>query len=317
MNNKILLDTNIIRRLMENNQLMIENLASMKSKNYEFLISDMSLFELLTQEKVTDDIFNFLRIMCEYEIAPLYKVSVIPNFNEQYIEWFKCSKSVSTMRENLFPSFSFTLSIFLSDFVKAIMIFLANKLTTDYKTSEFYNYIVKCLNENDIREHFEIVIKDSYLHKKELLRKRLPEEFKDLILRELTYYHLLQHKNTFQEWEFEAEFENKKRQYFNESFKEICSKFIDESDINIKFDSQMDTLDSEFIVFFLKSTLSKGGKFDINDITDYLNFKYGFKYCYAYYTLDTTHLKKFSEIFSDPKVQNFLKNIETISNITF
>lgn len=49
-------------------------------------------------------------------------------------------------------------------------------------------------------------------------------------------------------------------------------------------------------------------RFQINDITDYINFKYSMKYCNLYFTTDDKSLRKFERYFSDDKsIQDFIK----------
>lgn len=313
----ILLDTNVIRRLMEDNSSMIKVLEDMRNDDYDFVISDMSLFELLTSKEVNKDLNKFLSILYDYKIVPIFK-KTLTDFNKQYINWFKEPKTNTEMKNNIYPSFLFTLSTFLSDFTIGVILSLANKLTSDY-SSEFYLYILSIVNKTEIKTHFKKVIEDCYIHKKEKLRKRIPIELKDLIIRELTYFNLLekQKKSIFTEQEFLNEFKNQNNKYINKSFKEICSSFLSEKDIMVT-GNKIDDLDKRFIINYFKNVLCKNGKFSVNDITDYLNFKYGLKYCYSYYTTDKKSLKKYASYFHNPKIIKYIDKIkETLNKYPF
>lgn len=304
----ILLDTNIIRRLIEDNTSMFKVMEDMKSDGYSFAISDMSLFELLTSNDVCNNPNKLLSILYDFHIAPIYKTT-LTDFENQYLNWFKSPKTITEMKNSLLPSFSFTLSIFLSNLTNAIMLFLANKLTTDY-SSEFYLYIMHLIDNGNAQQHFERVIMDSYINNKEKLRKRIPEELKDLILREFTYFNLLSKSSYFNEDEFHKEFTIQKNKYLDKSFKEICSKILTSNDIKIKNNKKMDNIDKKFIENYFKNILCYNNSFNINDITDYINFKYGMKYCYSYYTTDYNSLKKYAIYFKEKNVLKYLNKIE-------
>lgn len=304
----ILLDTNIIRRLIEGNTSMFKVMEDMKSDGYSFAISDMSLFELLTSNDVCNNPNKLLSILYDFHIAPIYKTT-LTDFENQYLDWFKSPKTTTEMKNNLLPSFSFTLSIFLSDLTNAIMLFLANKLTADY-TSEFYLYIMNLIDNGNAQQHFERVIKDCYINNKEKLRKRIPEELKDLILGEFTYFNLLSKSSYFNEDEFHKEFTIQKNKYLDKSFKEICSKILTSNDIKIKNNKKMDNIDKKFIENYFKNILCYNNSFNINDITDYINFKYGMKYCYSYYTTDYNSLKKYATYFKEKNVLKYLNKIK-------
>ena len=311
-NFEVLLDTNVIRRLMENNTSMTKVIEDMRADGYSFAISDMSLFELLTSKDVSENLNKFLSILYDYKIIPVYK-SILPNFDKQYFDWFKEPKSIEEMKNNIFPSFVFTLSTFLSDFTNAIILFLANKLTSDY-SSEFYLHILNIIDTKSTKTHFERVLNDCYILNKEKLRKRIPEELKNLILREFTYFNLLQRKSHFYKEEFIKEFEIQQKRYLDKSFKEICSSFLSETDIKVRSDETMNKLDEKFITNYFKNILCTNGKFNINDITDYINFKYGMVYCYSYYTTDDKSLKKYADYFQEQEVVEFLNKVENILN---
>lgn len=311
-NLEILIDTNVIRRLMENNANMIKILDEMKNDGYNFSISDMSLFELLTSKDISKNLNKFLSILYNYKIIPVYK-STLPNFDKQFLNWFKKPKSIEEMKNNIFPSFAFTLSTFLADFTNAIMLFLANKLTSDY-SSEFYLHILNIIDSESTKTHFERILNDCYMLNKEKLRKRLPEELKNLILREFTYFNLLQRKSYFNKEEFIKEFEIQHNKYLDKSFKEICSSFLSETDIKVRSDKTMDTLDEIFITNYFKNILCKNGKFNINDITDYINFKYGMVHCYSYYTTDDKSLKRYKNYFKEKDIVAYLNKVQNILN---
>ena len=203
MANEVLLDTNIIRRLMEDNPSMIKNITAIKNDGYNFSISDMTLFELLDNIKTTEAYFKLLNVLYDNNVRPIYK-DKIPEFGKLYKEWFKRPTPLIELKKQLFPSFSSSLATVLTDLAKAIMLFLANKLATDY-SSEFYITVVALVDELK-KEHFERVIEHCYLVSGEKLRKRLLLEYRDLVIRELTYFTLLLKSDTYEKKEFISEY---------------------------------------------------------------------------------------------------------------
>lgn len=303
MDNEVLLDTNIILRLMEDNPSMIKNITAIKNDGYNFSISDMTLFELLDNIKTTEAYFKLLNVLYDYNVRPIYK-DKIPEFGKLYKEWFKRPTPLNELKEQLFPSFSSSLATVLTDLAKAIMLFLANKLTTDY-SSEFYNSVVFMVNEMDTK-HFERVIKHYYFSG-ESLRKRLLLEYKDLVIRELTYFNLLQKSDTYEKAEFTAEYNAQDLQHKGQTFQQICAEILTEKDLLFNVSELDDKMDQEFITTFLSNLLCKNRKFEINDVTDYINFKYSYKFCAVYFTTDGSSLKKYEDYFEDKNIRSYLE----------
>ena len=301
---------------MENNDIILQALTTLKKDEYHFMISDMSLFELLDSinldsPNVKLQYITLLQILYDYNVTPIIK-DIIPDFSKQYVEWFRTPHPIIELKSQIFESFSFSLSSVLTDLSKAMMLFLANKLTSDY-SSEFYGIIISAINE-DINDHFKKVIKSSYIEKRFSLRKRLPLEFRDLIIRELTYYQLLSIKDTFNKQEFESEYNKQNTKYNGLSFKDICSKYLTESDMLFDESNIKDNSDETFLISYIKDILCYNAKFDINDITDYINFKYAYSYCNYYFTTDKKSLNKLNRYFSDTKVKEYLLKTKNFIN---
>lgn len=305
MNNakEVLVDTNIVRRIMENDSYVLHSINAIQNDGYRFRISDMSLFELLNSIHSQQSYYALLNALYDYEIAPIFK-NVIPYFDKQYLDWFKKPQPITELKKQLFGSFCFSVSTILADIAKSIILFLANKLTSDY-SSEFYLYIVSILNE-DIVTHFNNVIAKSYFGNGELLRKRLPLEYRDLVLRVLTYHSLLLDKNTFTKQEFQKEYHKQDIKYANLSFKEICTQLLKEEDILFSNNPQNDEADEMFLTEYIKNILCHNGEFNINDITDYINFKYAFKFCEFYFTNDRKSMNKYEKYLTQQNIQNFI-----------
>lgn len=313
MNNakEVLVDTNIVRRIMEKESYVLHSMSSMQNDGYKFRISDMSLFELLNSIKSKQSYYALLNVLYNYEIMPIIK-NVIPNFEKQYIDWFKKPYPIIELKRQLFDSFCFSVSAILADLAKSIILFLANKLTTDY-SSEFYLFIVSILNE-DIVTHFKNVIAKSYFGSGELLRKRLPLEYRDLVLRVLTYHSLLSDKNTFTKKEFQKEYHKLDIKYAELSFKAICAKFLKEEDISFSNNPQNDKVDEMFLIKYIKDILCHNGVFNLNDITDYINFKYAYRYCEFYFTNDKKSMNKYERYLTLQDIQNFIIRSKSFVN---
>ena len=59
---------------------------------------------------------------------------------------------------------------------------------------------------------------------------------------------------------------------------------------------------------FIKDVLYKRGRFQINDITDYINFKYAMQYCEFYFTTDYRSLRNYERYFSaDKSIQDYIR----------
>ena len=305
MDNEILIDTNIIRRLMEGNVKMTDSMSTIKNKGFHFRVSDMTLFELVDSIKTTKDYYQLLNVLYDYEILPIFKV-VISEFGDQYCEWFKKPISIIELKAQLLPSFSMTLAIILTDLANAIMLFLANKLTKDY-SSYFYNSILGIISETNT-DHFKNVILQSYLTNNIKLNKRLPLEFRDLVIRELTYYNLLQKYEEFDKDKFIEEFSRQNEIHKGKSFKDICAEILTEQDMLFNLNDIEEKNDAIFRSNFIKDVLYKRGRFQINDITDYINFKYAMQYCEFYFTTDYRSLRNYERYFSaDKSIQDYIR----------
>lgn len=305
MEKEVLIDTNIIRRLIEDNATMIRSISTIKNDGFNFMVSDMTLFELVDYIKTKKDYYKFLSILYDNNIAPIFKEKIL-NFGKQYCEWFKKPIPIIELKKQLLPSFSMSLATVLTDLAKAIMLFLANKLTSDY-SSYFYNSILEILNDTT-KEHFEQVIAHSYLGKGEPLKKRLPLEYRDLVIRELTYFNLLQKYEEYDSKQFSEEYDKQNKRYEGLSFNDICAEILTENDMRFNLTEIGDNNDAIFMVNFIKDVLYRKRKFQINDIADYINFKYALQFCDFYFTTDDSSLKKYERYFKDDsKIQEYIR----------
>lgn len=311
MEKTVLLDTNIVRRLMEDNEKFVNAITSIHNDGYKFDISDMSLFELVDSIKTGKDYLKLLEVLYDNNIRPISKV-IIPEFWKQYLDWFKAPLPVVEMKKQLFDSFSFTLSTVLTDLTNAIMLYLANKLTSDY-SSEFYIFILSAVEKNDTT-HFTNVMRSSYLDNKFSFRKRLPLEFRDLVIRILTYYNLLLVSDTFDQEAFNLEYQKQNALYHGLSFKDICSSFLTEKDITFKANNNIEEYDEIFSTCFIKDLLCGNRKFHINDITDYISFKYAYSFCDFYFTHDGKSLAKYERYFKGNPIIDYLNRTRAFIN---
>lgn len=309
---EMILDTNVFRRLIENNKSMIAIMNSLTADGFVFRITDLSLFELLSNDFDKESANSIVKILIENKVAPTYK-EMLKNFDFHYADWLKGNISNDEMLTILFPSFSFTMSNFLANLTKGIITFIANSLTNDY-SSIFYNIIVNIVEDKvkDIIKHYEKVLKDCYILKKEKLRKRMPLELKDLILRLLTYYNLLIDRH-INEDEFNKEFCKLKNKYRDDSFKDICSQIVDANKVVVSHDQEIDQLDLEFMLGYFKTVLCKNANFNINDIVDYLNLKYANQFKMKYYSIDYKSFNKYRRYLTNTNILNFIDECEQLS----
>ena len=116
---RISLDTNIIRRLFEDNTT-IEKLLNDINVSHEFIISDMTLYEItdyicrLENEKRLKYEIKFRNILHKYQILLQYKRDY-PRSKECYNRFLLNKFSVLQLRNNILPSYAFSLSRFITN----------------------------------------------------------------------------------------------------------------------------------------------------------------------------------------------------------
>ena len=96
---KILIDTNIIRRLLEKNASVCNYMKKLLEDGNTFYISDMSLFELFSNTSL--DKTSILELLFDYKVAPIYK-HIILEFRDEYLKWFSSDISKNLINKQVF-----------------------------------------------------------------------------------------------------------------------------------------------------------------------------------------------------------------------
>ena len=305
MNKEILLDTNIFRRYEENRILLINDLNKMKEDGFSFKMTDLSLFESLDHLNNKEQYFKFLNFLFDYEISPIHK-EMLKDFNTKYYNWFKEEKNIIDIKKEVFPSFCYSLSSFWANFTNAIILFLANKLETDYSSS-FYSYILDICNFDKTKAFYESLIEECYLVTNGKFRNKLKEILREIVIKIIIIFELSHQNMKIDNELIQIEYDKKDLLYKNKTFKDILSSILNENDIIFgDSDLGMDQLDIDFIKKYITNILCHNKKFDLNDIVDYLNFKYAKNFCYAYFTADE---KSITKITSNTSNLSFLQYI--------
>ena len=304
----LVLDTNIIRRLLEKNN-EVEAKLNLLKQEYEFVLSDLSFFEITNfivtlpfDERVIT--WNNLRIIIiKYEFRILSKINF--NSNEIFIKFLKNKMSIEQVKNNLLKSFAWNLSKFITNLYVITVINLANSLEANYN-SAFYNHIQKITNpknKNNIYTLYEKrlnnIILECYRANQIKFNNHVKLEFKEIVIDILTSYELSKTKTSWSRNEFEEKNSVLRVRYLKSSFKEILKLFVNEEKIYIKKVPEMDELDFCFISKYIARLNTQNPTFNINDITDYHNFINAFKHNAPYLTLDGKSLKLYKEIFAD------------------
>lgn len=101
-------------------------------------------------------------------------------------------------------------------------------------------------------------------------------------------------------------------EYNDCSFLDICKRFIKEDNMIFEKNVEMDNFDYIFITTYIKKVLISG-KFNINDITDFINFKYAMTNCYSYCSLDKKRFNIFEKVFdNDLDCISFIKRSQSL-----
>lgn len=328
MDKQILLDTNVVRRLLENDTKTIHILDYYFFHKYLFIISDYSLFEIydyLDNLSVNKEQLKFKLIILfnRYKIKILYRQS--SEFLQKNFKKFITNQiSIYETKNILLKSFSYALSSFLTNIFSITLLYLANSLEQKFNTkqdsmynSTFYQYIRTIYtNEyiyNHIKSNMEKIIERSYISNEFKIQLYIDKYFKKIIIEVLCYHHLYSNSATISEKIFKSAYQTISNNYQNLNYKDILKKFILPNSLTISNKYNMTQIDYDYIVKYINKLIFENGAFKVNDITDYLNFSNSFDKNILYYTQDTKSLSKYSNYFSENIA--IIKHLEKLKKI--
>lgn len=304
---KISLDTNIIRRLFEDNAT-VENLLNDIYISHEFIISDMTLYEItdhicrLENEKRLKYEIKFRNILHKYKILLQYKKDY-PRSKECYNRFILNKFSVLQLRNNILPSYAFSLSKFITNIFVLTFISIINSLgSTSVPLNLYLKHITNPNNKNNLYVLYENIFENCILNVNNTdikLNKFFNEEFKKMIIKIMCVINLSNKSDTW-----DISFQEKQEEMLNEKYKEIpyieiLKSIINQESIVIKKTEEMNSIDFCFISNYIEQ-INLGNKvIKINDITDYLNFSNSFMYRTKYLTLDEKSIKQYKKYFKN------------------
>lgn len=323
MNKYILLDTNILRRLIEEKPKVQIIMNYFKFNKYLFYVSDYSLFELmdnLDRSKNKEDTYNkVISIINKYDIELLYRESSKDLF-DNYNYFLESKYTIKEVKRILYKSFKFSLMNFLKDIYSICILSIANSLEECY-TSSFYNYIRHIFKSGmfneKVSEHLNRVLDKGYIANNLKIEKFVKEDMKDLIIRVLCYYDLLKNKESFTSEEF-----NEKKTYYiskykDISFNNILKNFYKPNKVKLINMDNVDAMQFEFSENYFKN-ISNGKRLSINDLVDYLNLEKAFKNQMLYYTEDNNFFTRYETYFKDnQEVLDYISEIKKINKLPY
>lgn len=321
MTKNLIIDSNIIRRLFENNYKVSIILDYLYKKGYLFSISDHSLFELFDYlDSSVDKIIEYDKLIFyfnKYDIELMHRKTSKELYDNYHI-FLQKKYSIKQIKSILYKSFEFSMINFLKDIYRICILCIANSITDKYD-SPFYMYIVNLFKtdkfELDVEKHLKEVLKNSYLYNKFKCEKYIKKDFRDLIIRVLCYHEL--YETSFNKIKFNETYNNYSSKYNDLGFSKILEKYYKKDKIIIKNLDNIDELQFIFSKKYLED-LMKGRKFSINDLVDYLNFEKAFKNNSLYYTLDDKSLRIYQLYFeNNQEILNYIDLIKRMKDIPY
>ena len=319
----IILDSNIFRRLLENNVNVEAKLKQLK-QSYDFAVSDMSLFEVIDYIETLPFEDNLqktklLKLFLFNNKVRILKKKGFDRTEEVYKRYVFDKFSNIQLKNNLLSSFAWTVSRFITNLYCLTVVNVANSIETNFK-SYFYNYIrtiVDPTNKKNIYDRFPKIIEQavikSYTEKSFKFNNYVKDKFKEIIIDLLTIFYFSSNELDYTDEDYNRKFKELENQYKSLSFKEILCQIIDEQKIYLNKIPEMDELDFIFISKYLTRLNISNPKFSINDITDYHNFINAYRNNALYFTFDKNSFKVYKNVFdTDSSIQNFISKCETI-----
>ena len=323
INKKILLDTNIFMRLLENNAKYNRILDYYFYKDFDFVISDHSLFEILDFLDRHNDVEGYKNVIFflnKYEVCLMFRKGS-EKFYKNYNSFLFQKYSMGEAKNLLYESFKFALTRFLSNVYMLTILYLANSLENSY-TSNFYTYIRKIFKKRKVynlaQNHVGRIVNSGYISNSIEVNRYVKQELKDTVIQIICYYNIFKEDEIINEKKFNDEFKRLKILYNKENFKDIVSKYARPNVLQMKNIDGLDEISYSFIKEYINDLCLEGASFSINDAVDFLNFLNAYEKNIYYYTLDTNSLKKYSRYFEgETKVLEYLEKIKEIENIPY
>lgn len=310
MDNSYLIDTNLIRRLLEDKRKVFYLSEYVKKHQLKLLISDLSLWEIIDQYStvsIKEHYLDFVFIINTLNLQPIYNGKVY-NDGFNFVQFTKDTE-LSILKNYLFPSIKKLLSPFLVNTLNITLTNLATSLETDY-SSEFYQEFIQVhalLNLNNDGNFFENILNLSYIENSFKLKELIHYFFNKTIIDCILAY---KHSKKLVTEEFLIELNEK---YHKSKFNHIANEYITKP-LKFNFVKDYNDLDKEFLINYMNDIIVNKNKFSINDLVDYINFKYAYDNTEGYLSLDNNFFKKLKRIFiGNSKVLDFIKNSEIIT----
>lgn len=331
MNNEtLLIDTNVIRRIIEDNVDYKSILDNFMKKDYLIVISDHSLFELfdfldtLKEDKRIETYCKVLCVFYKYKITLLYR-KPSEKFYKNFNDFIFGEYTITEVKRGLFESFKTSLSKFIANLVSVMLATLVN--SWDMKSNPILHNSILIIYKFDvvyrsIYESLDSILAIGYFGNELKIYKVIKDLFKHNIIRFLSYYNYISKTpniNTLDDLlsidkiKVDTEYKKLCAQYQNKNYKDILAEYISEHAFNIGYDASIDDMTKIFLEKYLKNIIVNNKSFSINDCTDYLNFNQAYTKKCLYYTGDTKSLRLYKEIFSEEsEIIEYIEKIESI-----
>ena len=312
--NKLLIDTNVILRLLENKKSVVDVLRYY-SRTHRILITDHSIFELLDHfDRVPNGDLEYplaLELLRQYDIDVIYHESSI-FFGKIYRNFINGAFSIRDAKKLVLASFKFSMAGFLTNVYSLSILAIANSLENNYK-SPFYYHIRHLYSnqkiDNDIHSYVNEMLAYGYDAGRIQIEKIIKCELRDLIIQVICYYDLFKSNKQTTEKRFREKYNFYDQMYAGKQFHEILKSYYKPHKLKIQNIDNINELSFQFISNYLENVARSVYGFSINDITDYLNFETAVRHNCLYYTLDNKSLGKIEKCFlnNDNVIQHINK----------
>ena len=312
----VLVDTNIIRRLLEfefnelNDQttlFKIKYITKILITNNIYL-NDQSLFELI--DFISKDKKNsnkksstLLKIFREYKVDIVCRDSTRELF-DKWDQFLDDKMSMDDAKFISFNSFLFSLIEFIFQVSQFLSLSILKKLAEGNYTSDFYiessTYIISDEYKKSFVDIYKKLIFESYFQDGERTKNIIEQLLKQTLVWCVSFYKLYQSNDKKNQENFYMYFKSIMDSCKNDDYFELLN-FKGQIDwaADIIEGPTIDSLSYCYLQNVCYNLIAHKKKIKLNDIVDFLNFKIAYEEDFIYLTLDDDSLKLYEKIYSD------------------
>ena len=305
---KIYLDTNIVRRYLENDKKIIDFIKELKHEN-QFIIHEFALFEICdfidrNNSKEYYILENKLRsFLHEFDIEIDKITKDLDGLVKSFVDYGMFG--VQRIKWHILHSFVDYISQIYGNIIGIIYseIYNQNRFKVPVGVGDYVKHESDLNNANNIKNRYkeamDDVIKKAYIQNRKVgnVIKLFLKDF--LINLIAVYLESEKYGLNMSDDKYEMIISELNYKYKGVHFKDILKEYIDTDTLHIYCVEGTDCQEFEFYNSYIHKLFDGTGRYELNDLTDYKIFISAFRNGSIYLTNDTKALNLYEFVFKE------------------